>query len=279
MPVARRRKPDLVTQGARMRALQRRQHRRVARIGQHRIPQHDDPDIPLARHLADEARHLGIIGFGLEAGIDQHHPATRVRRCQLLRLGEAIHRMDPRREGQHGLAQRLDLAPVALGQIDAVPVAQHQRRDQGRPGISLRPVTRANPVQHPPIGVIGRKALFQPGDPLRGLAGLSGLGRGQIIQRPPGMGLKITQGFVLGRQIGQHPGQQRMLVHIGGIARVIQVLIGQHRAPDQRVRRRRITTSTREISHPFGASGRRRISSCSTGASLRTCVSSQKKCG
>ena len=262
-----------------MRALQRRQHRRVARIGQHRIPQRDDPDIPLARHLADEARHLGIIGFGLEAGVDQHYPPARAWRDQFLRLGEAIHRMDPRREGQHRLAQRLDLALVALGQIDAVPVAQHQRRDQGRPGISLRPLTRTNPVQHPPIGVIGRKALFQPGDTLRRLAGFPGLGRGQVIKPPPGMGFEIAEGFVLGHQVVQHPGQQGMLVHIGGIARVIQMLIGQHGAPDQRVRRRRITTSTREISHPFGASGRRRISSCSTGASLRTCVSSQKKCG
>jgi hypothetical protein len=60
---------------------------------------------------------------------------------------------------------------------------------------------------------------------------LAGLERGrvtQIIEPAPGMGLDIGKRLVLGGQIAQHPREHGVFVDIGGIARVIMVLIAEH---------------------------------------------------
>ena len=76
--------------------------------------------------------------------------------------------------------------------------------------------------------VIGGKARLKPRHALRRLAGFQRRGIIQIIEPAPGVGLDIAEGLILLAQIGQHPGQGRVLVDIRRIARVIMVLIAEH---------------------------------------------------
>lgn len=83
-------------------------------------------------------------------------------------------------------------------------------------------------VQRRDIGVILGKPVAQPGNALRRLTGLDGFGGAQVIAPASGMGLDIAQRFGLLHQAVEGQREDGMLVDIGCIARVIEVLIGQH---------------------------------------------------
>ena len=74
----------------------------------------------------------------------------------------------------------------------------------------------------------GIKPTFRQRNPRRSLAGLQRLWSGKIIQPAPGMGLDITQRFVLACEVIQHPRQKRVFVDVGQIASMVKVLVGQH---------------------------------------------------
>ena len=75
------------------------------------------------------------------------------------------------------------------------------------------------------------KTCAQAGDACLCFARFDGFGGGKIIKPPPRMGFKITQRFVFARQVIQYPCEGRVLMHIGQIARMIDMLIRQHRGP------------------------------------------------
>ena len=78
------------------------------------------------------------------------------------------------------------------------------------------------------IGVIRCKPVRNAGNSRCRLSGFDRLGGVQLVQAATRMGFQIGQRFVFGHQIGQHPGQQGMLVNIGQIPGMIDMLVRQH---------------------------------------------------
>ena len=118
---------------------------------------------------------------------------------------------------------------VQFGQMDRVTVAQGQRGNQRRAGIGHGAKTGPHLGQAAAIGVIRGEAGLDVRDAGSCLAGFYRLIRAKVVKPAPGMGFDIAERFVLLRQVVQHPGQKRVFLDIGKIARVVKMLIGQHR--------------------------------------------------
>ena len=128
----------------------------------------------------------------------------------------------------HRLRQGGVLAGVQFGQVQAVCGPQQGLRDQRRAGVGVGPVVLRDLVQGGDVGVIRGKGRPQLRDPRRRLAGLRGFGGGEVIEAAPRVRLDIAERFVLLGEIGQHPRQQAVLVHIREVSGVVEMLVGQH---------------------------------------------------
>ena len=128
------------------------------------------------------------------------------------------------------MGQGVVFARVQFRQMRGIPPAQEMRGDQRRSRIGLRAVTAPDLCQGAQKGVIGGQPAFSlgPQDAGAGFARLGGLGPVQPVKPASGMGFQIGQRLVLAGQVIQGDGQQRVLVQVGQVSRMIGVLVTEH---------------------------------------------------
>ena len=168
------------------------------------------------------------IAFDLVAGINQQHAAARGGRQQGMRQIKPVLVMTFGLVSPQGQAQRLMLCGMQFGQMQPVLRAQHGAGNQRRAGVAVRAVGRTDAGKCGAVGVVICKEPGGAGDTTRGLTGAGCSLAAQVIERASGVGLNVAERFVLGRQIGQNPGQKPVLVHVREIARVIHMLVAEH---------------------------------------------------
>ena len=121
---------------------------------------------------------------------------------------------------------------MPLEQAHLVLRAQQRVRDRGRPRVLLEPAARVEGAHlGDVIGERGRQVVARPesADALRVLALLLRVAAFQRIPAGAGVRVDVAVAFFLRVQVAQHQREHHVLEHVGVVAGVKGVAVGEHR--------------------------------------------------